>query len=77
MPDNDKPRTGKALYPPLRRLLHYVVEDAQIGNSKVKVWAWRCEVCEADFHMDNTPNCCPHCGVIFNGEAKFGEHRNA
>lgn len=55
-----------------RMLQHYVIPDAQVGVSKMRILALRCANCEFDFHIDKEPQHCPRCGTKVSCILPFG-----
>jgi len=57
---------------------HYAIPSenlpdlAQVGISKIAIFAFRCGECQADFHIDKKPYFCPWCGVQFEMVSEFG-----
>lgn len=59
------------------RLLHYT-RKCMIGIApNVKIWAYRCSECHADFHIDRVPTFCPNCGIGFRRTDCFPVRRSA
>jgi rRNA maturation endonuclease Nob1 len=53
-------------------LMHYAVENVQVGVARVAIFAFRCGDCSDDFHIDHRPNFCPKCGTPWTKERTFG-----
>ncbi len=51
-------------------LIHYEL-PATVGISPTRMFAFRCEKCEADFHLDKKPVYCPFCCTRFVSERSF------
>ena len=55
-------------------LMHYAIpsvnlpELARVGIAKIAMFAFRCDGCQSDFHIDERPNFCPICGSMITGE---------